>query len=375
MKTTIIFETSLKGHRYEYLYNLYKAASKNEEESYVFVLPYDYRLKEWDEFGGKNIELAIIGVEQLKILNNRNLLISAFRKSNVLHSYVKKYHATHVFLIFLMLYMPFLLWVLPRGVNISGIVYRSFLWDDSQKKGLLRRCLEWVRYGLMAKSSQMEKVLLLNDSKSADVFNERFSTDKFARLPDPYTHLGGKTENLKEKMRIAKSDNLFIQVGQLSGRKGTIEILDALDMLSNKEITHNHFYFAGKVADDIRESFYSKFDELESKGLHIYVKDEFVSFEFLNSLCASCDCMLVPYKNTCQSSGAIGYAAQYGKPIIGPSKGLLGYLIKHYRLGFLIDNICANDIYTALLKFKRIAIPNNYVRDNQLDDFLKMCLS
>lgn len=85
--------------------------------------------------------------------------------------------------------------------------------------------------------------------------------------------------------------------------------------------------------------------------------------------------MLTPYRNTSQSSGAIGYAAQYGKPVIGPLKGLLGYLIKHYRLGYQVDEVCANGIYTAISNFKRISVPDEYVKDNQLSDFLRLCLN
>lgn len=317
-------------------------------------MPYANRLRTWDIESQDSVLVDFLSEEDLKSLKQRNLLKASYYRSKLLCNYVRKYQATHVFLIFLMLYMPFLLWMLPKWVKVSGIVYRSFLWEDSLKKGRIRIWLEWFRYFLMAKSKKMDKVLLLNDSQSADAFNKSFVTDKFVRLPDPYTPLEGEMENIKEQLHIDASNNLFIQIGQLSGRKGTLEILDALCMLSNEEKIRNHFYFAGKVADDIHVEFYTKVDMLKSHGVHIYVKDEFVSFEYLNSLCASCDCMLTPYRNTSQSSGAIGYAAQYGKPVIGPSKGLLGYLIKHYRLGYQVDEVCANGIYTAISNFKRI---------------------
>lgn len=79
----------------------------------------------------------------------------------------------------------------------------------------------------------------------------------------------------------------FVQIGQLSGRKGTLEILDALCMLSSEEKIRSHFYFAGKVAGGIRKEFYARVGVLKSRGVHIYVKDEFAPFEYLNSLRAS----------------------------------------------------------------------------------------
>lgn len=370
----IIFETSLDGHRYEYLHNLYIYAGKHNKGEVIFVLPDDERLKKWTKEKFSNVNIVLLTENDLELCTNPNLLIASYYKSKILNKYVKKYSATSVFLIFLMLYMPFLIFSLPKRTKVSGIVYRSFLWEDVLKKNLLRKSLEWLRYWIMAKNSKVEKVFLLNDDRSAKIFNDKFFTKKFERLPDPYTPIEGIAENIKEKIKISIECNLFVQIGQLSSRKGTLEILEAIAMLTNEEKQKNAFFFAGKIADDIKKTFYEKFYELKKKGVRLYVKDEFVSFGFLNSLCASCDCMLTPYKNTSQSSGAIGYAAQYGKPVIGPSKGLLGYLINHYRLGYEIKNVSSLEIYRAISTFKRIPVPDDYVKENQLSDFLKLCL-
>ena len=370
----IIFETSLQGHRYEYLHNLYLYAGKELREKILFVLPQDERVDLWKKDSFHNVALEYFSKEELKSCLNKNLLLASYYKAKVLNKYIKKYSASSVFLIFLMLYMPFILFFLPKGVKVSGIIYRSFLWEDSTKQSSARRRLEWLRYLLMAKSSKVDRVLLLNDLKSALAFNIKFATSKFVRLPDPYTPLDGKLYDAKEKLNIDKDDNLFIQIGQLSGRKGTLEILDALSMLTSDEAKHNYFCFAGKVAGDIYEQFYIKVEELKNKGVHILVRDEYISSEMLNSLCASCDCMLTPYKNTNQSSGAIGYAAQFGKPVIGPSKGLLGHLIKHYKLGYQINNVSSLELYRAISTFKHIPVPDDYVKENQLSDFLKLCL-
>lgn len=321
-----------------------------------------------------NVSIELLADKDLKLCTKSNLLIASYHKTKILNKYVKKYSATSVFLIFFMLYMPLLIFFLPRGTKVSGIVYRSFLWEDVLKKNFLRASLEWLRYWLIAKSSKVKTVFLLNDERSAKIFNDKFFTEKFDRLPDPYTPIDGIPENIKEKIMISQECNLFVQIGQLSSRKGTLEILDAITMLSDEEKQNMAFFFAGRVADDIRKSFYEKFNELKKNGVKLYLKDEFVSFRLLNSLCASCDCMLTPYKNTSQSSGAIGYAAQYGKPVIGPSKGLLGYLINYYKLGYQINDVSSFEIYKAISAFKRIPVPDDYVKENQLSDFLKLCL-
>ena len=50
------------------------------------------------------------------------------------------------------------------------------------------------------------------------------------------------------------------------------------------------------------------------------------------------DYILIPYKNTAQSSGVISYASQFCVPVIGPAEGLLGNLIRKFDMGLCIEN-------------------------------------
>lgn len=373
MDTTVFIETSLRGHRYEYLKNLYDYACRQKKERVVFVVPFDERLKTWEAEKHANVVIDIIAPEDVKRCTEGNLLKASWQKAKLVRRYVEKHHASHVFLIFLMLYMPALLLQLPKGVTVSGIVYRSFLWEDSLKQSRLRKWMEWTRYWFMARSRKVSHVLMLNDSHSADMLNQHLHTHKFLRLPDPYTPLEGELQDVRAQIGMGNDDRLFITIGQLDGRKSVIETLDAVALQDDEDRQHHWFYFAGRVSDDIKQAFYDRLAQLKEKGCHVFVKDEFVSFEFLNSLCASCDCILVPYRNTCQSSGCIGYAAQYGKPVIGPSQGLLGHLIRHYRLGFTVDEISPSTLHAAIAGFRPQPVPDTYVRDNRLQDFLQMC--
>lgn len=369
----IFLELSLEGHRYEYLKNLYNYACKHTDRRAVFVVPSDARLKAWEAEKHGNVVLDFLAQEDVKRCSEGSLLKASWQKAKLVRRYVDKYQASHVFLIFLMLYMPALLLLLPKGVTVSGIVYRSFLWEDSLKQSRLRKWMEWLRYWYMARSRMMIRVLMLNDSHSADTLNKRLHTSKFVRLPDPYTPLDGELQDVRALIGMGEDDRLFITIGQLDGRKSVIETLDAIDLMTEEDRQHRWFYFAGRVSYDIKQAFYDRLARLKEKGCHVFVKDEFVSFEFLNSLCASCDCILVPYRNTCQSSGCIGYAAQYGKSVIGPSQGLLGHLIRHYGLGDTIDEITPTTLHASITHFRPQSVPDTYVRDNRLEDFLAMC--
>ena len=65
--------------------------------------------------------------------------------------------------------------------------------------------------------------------------------------------------------------------------------------------------------------------------------DYFCEYEHITELVAMSDCILIPYDNTAQSSGVLGIAALYGKMLFAPDKGLLGYLVRKYNLGYLYN--------------------------------------
>ena len=84
--------------------------------------------------------------------------------------------------------------------------------------------------------------------------------------------------------------------------------------------------------------------------------------------------MLIPYKFVNQSSGIIGYSAQFQLPVIGPKEGLIGKLIKRYKLGYTIPNINHLSIAEFLnnnpLSNNRKDISNKYLTDNNVESFL-----
>lgn len=154
--------------------------------------------------------------------------------------------------------------------------------------------------------------------------------------------------NIRSDFGITQNDILYLHFGGLNRRKGTLDIMEAIDLLSSEDLKSKVFIFAGKIDDNIKKEFYElkKKNEYKSK---IIVFDEFCSYEFINNLCFSCDCILVPYHNTNQSSGVIGYAGYFKKPVIAPSKGLLGYLVREYNLGITLQEMDNQNLSKSIL--------------------------
>lgn len=195
-----------------------------------------------------------------------------------------------------------------------------------------------------------ETVYILNDYSSARLLNQKFCCSKFSYLPDPYVDVNVGDADFRKNNGITPEQKLFIHFGTLSKRKGTIEILKSMQLLSDYEKDHYVFLFAGKVKPEIKREFYQIIEWLKIRKFNVFVFDEFCSFTFIGTICKACDAILIPYKNTAQSSGLLGYAAQFNKPLLAPSNGLIGKLVSEYKLGYLLDNLSPRAIADNLDK-------------------------
>ena len=92
----------------------------------------------------------------------------------------------------------------------------------------------------------------------------------------------------------------------------------------------------------------------------IVLYNEYCSKSFMADLFESSDCIVLPYEVTAQSSGLIGYAAHFRKPVIGPKTGLVGKLIRKYRLGIQPDDINPETLSMAISHFTPYLLDTDY---------------
>ena len=107
--------------------------------------------------------------------------------------------------------------------------------------------------------------------------------------------------------------------------------------------TLNKYDIITSVIEDIKKDFYEKIEKLKN-NVQIIVFDQFCEYSIFAELCTIADYIIIPYKNTAQSSGICSYAAQFKVPVIGPAEGLLGTLIRDNGLGYTINGINAEKI-------------------------------
>ncbi len=374
IKRTLVFEVCLDGHRLEYLHHIYMGACDRKNESFTFVVPEIFNNKKkclnWPK--SENIHFHFIPRDKaIEVESAKSMLKSSYLHTCLLKRYAKEEDPDQILLISLMAYMPWLALARFKDHSIRGIIYRIYLYEDFRG---IWRFMNKIMYQLFAHRRTMDKIYTLNDVGSAKRLNDIYQTANFYYLPDPVPSINKEcVKNVRQDLGIKPSDKMYLHFGGLSERKGTLVILEAITKMNPDELSDKVFVFAGVIYDRLKERFYALKKTLDKKA-RIIVYDEYCPYALINDLCESCDVILIPYQNTSQSSGVIGYASFFNKPVIGPSRGLLGRLVKEYDMGATLDEINADSIRKAVCK-KVPAHSCNYHKSHTVSDFTSALLS
>lgn len=151
---------------------------------------------------------------------------------------------------------------------------------------------------------------------------------RYVWLPDPGPIIRIKAEPVRgEKIRI-------LLVGIQSKRKGIEDIIRLLETCPapDKPI---HFTLSGSFPD---ETIQLK-ARIAAMGEIFDFKEGYFSEEIIQRTYQQCDYVMLPYdKSFHGSSGVMGYAAAFGKPMITTSHGCIGFRVGEFSLGFLYES-------------------------------------
>ena len=372
---TLIFDSSVTGHHLEYLHHYYMEAIGHTDEEYVIMVPNDFIKvkKEYEWPYSSNISFVYIPEEDKKLLEESNFYKLGWNTSKILQRAVRNIKPDRILLTMLMQFIPFIIFLLPRNVRVRGIMYKIYLYEE-HRMGKLRLAAERLRFWLAARSSKIEKIFVLNDEDSTRTFNSLYSTSKFRSLPDPVPSVDfSKVKSVRENIGISSDERMLLHFGGLDGRKGTLDILNSIISSKEGELDNIFFVFAGRINKNTRDKFYELLNVAKTKA-KILVFDKFCSYDFLCNLCYSCDVILMPYHLTNLSSGVLGYAALFHKPVIGPDNGLIGKLINKYHLG-IATSIPLTSQEFKVQTDKTAAGCERYVMTNSLEKFKQIIMS
>jgi glycosyltransferase involved in cell wall biosynthesis len=361
----IVFCQSVTGHYLEYLNHLYVGRLKDKTET-VFVVPVGFEtqkvLFDWPQTDRISFDLIEFDIWSV------GWLMRSFRLTMLLKKTVKKHKADSVFLVDIDLFMPILPFLFKSKEKISGILYGIYLyrWKESN---LLRKIYYVITHLLYAKYKIFDTVFVLNDRAAPRIFNRLFHTERFVFLPDPFVSIKYEFEDFRKKYDIQSNQKIFLHFGSMGKRKGTLLILESILELTPEESANYVFVFAGIIQDTIKDDF-NKLTSLIGESNRLLIFNQFCNFEFLANWCKSCDAILIPYLTSYGSSGLIGYAAQFHKPVITNAVGMIGKLVRKFHLGITVRKLDTTDLVKAYrLTEEWFGCDNRYLMYNSVEQF------
>jgi glycosyltransferase involved in cell wall biosynthesis len=295
---------------------------------------------------GDRVRVLPIGALATRLCRHRSPVVSGLGRWWVLRRAMRRTGAVAAHALFLdHLSLPLALgFGIGRG-RLSGILLRP-----SVHYGLLgpyqptwrERLRDWrkaVLYRLMLRNGSLGTVLSLDPYFPRHAQRAYRGGEKVRAVPDPAHPVVTITPGDLALARTMPSDRIrFVLFGYLSERKGTLVILDALARLSRSAAARAAVMLAGQVEPAIRDAVERKCGALAAKRpeLWLHVEDRHLAAAEIEALLCRADIVLAPYQRFVGSSGVLLWAARAGKPVLTQDFGLIGALVRDYRLGLAV---------------------------------------
>lgn len=255
---------------------------------------------------------------------------------------------------------------LPGHATLSGILFRPSVHDiysATDQPTLAERFRDRRKLGLyrmMLRNSSLTAVL------SLDPYFPEFAAANMARgnkvraLPDPVVGVPAACDEFAvgPDLRDALRGGLpvFTLFGALSERKGALRLLEALARLPSHELAKMRVVMAGRIEPAIVSEVGERSRALTGRdGVagSLRIVDRYLTTAELAWLVRHSSVLLAPYQRFVGSSGVLTWAADARKTVIAQNYGLVGALVREYRLGLAVDTSDPEQIAKALQQLTR----------------------
>lgn len=309
-------------------------------------------------------------MDEKEIPNNKGIFLRSYINARTIGKYTRKYRITDIMLMSLIEYIPFLPLFVSNKVRVSGIIYRIYLYDW-KKESILKRVMDVTKYLIISNCKVFHRAFILNDITASSHLCRLYQTNKFCYLPDPVASLGSyQGKNIREKLGITSDKIVLLHPGGMLPYKGTLNILKAIDQMQPDECKRFVLITAGQ-STPIQPEFNKLVDKIKNKIQIIHIEG-FIPFEQLADIFSTCDFVIIPYLTKSQSSGIVGHAAYYEKPVIVARGGVIGKMVRKWKLGILLDEPSTHCIQEFLSKdIVTYQCKNTYCIDHSVEIFNK----
>jgi glycosyltransferase involved in cell wall biosynthesis len=347
---------SLDGHKLGFMQNtLNYLASKNDENSYLFLANNSGDFKIQIPEKNKNIEVIYTTAEQRVLISDqKRTLQKAKIEWDIVYQTASKNAVHHVIMMDLDLYQ-ISIGLKQTPFYVSGIWFRPYLRlqpDNLSLKAKIRceilKLQKKLTVKIALRNKNLCKIFILNDETMP--LELKSVSDRFQYLPDPifpYSQLAGF--NARKYYSIPDNNLIFLQFGFIDDRKNNENIIKALHLLPDNIASKTSLLIIGKFEKDYLQKI-NKWQGQNAK-FQLITRNEFVSDAEMESTFAQSDVILRMNHTFAGSSGIVGIAASHDKPCIVSDFGVMADQVAKYELGLIINPNDPKAISEGIISF------------------------
>jgi glycosyltransferase involved in cell wall biosynthesis len=170
-------------------------------------------------------------------------------------------------------------------------------------------------------------------------------------IPDAMTELDRMAPAKLLQVQPSRSDRQeLLFFGSIDQRKGLAEFLMALHLAPDTTLRTIHLCILGKWHPSANYPEQAEvLRALELRGLKVTLRNEVISNQQLVAALVQCDLVLAPYIDHIGSSGVVGLAAQFGKPVLTQASYQIAREVNQYALGKTANTKDPKAILVALM--------------------------
>lgn len=383
---TIIYESDHTGHRLDYVSHLVrfvKAEPVSTQSTYLFLLHSELIKK----LSNSGLDLEGLNMEAISNLYEGErwqnfLLLKDLREQ------LRKYrNCTSVALLNFDRFQ-YSLPVYPLKADVRTIWFRPMIHQPSNTfKEKLKVFGKTVLLNIVAaRINTSSKVFILNDSSGTRSMNQKHLISKnkvFNFLPDPVDtdfFLDIDPVEARKQLNLDTNKPVFLFIGSIDEKKNVPKSLEALGQ--SKELESAQVLIVGKVNSSYRQELYGFIDEFKKRNPHLEITmdDRYISQEEFHRYVLASNAILMVYRDFYSSSGIFGFACMYRKPVITSNIGLVGQLVKEYKIGYAADPLVTASIKDKIDQLCRSRFEVNgdyygYIRRNKPEKFSALLLN
>jgi glycosyltransferase involved in cell wall biosynthesis len=171
------------------------------------------------------------------------------------------------------------------------------------------------------------------------------------RLPQHHASHADKVA-ARLRLRIPVGRKLFLFFGDISGRKGLWELINALDALTTEEMQLISLAIVGYAEPHFERRLAPKLERLAAATpISITRRAAYVDEAELGHWFTAADVVLAPYMQHVGMSGILLLAAAFRRPVISQDFGPMGRLTRDYRLGLTVNPSDPSALAAAIRSF------------------------